>query len=91
MLTLAVLINLIWWVYCAVTFEGFEHILNKYLSVFPKSLASGRLIAYLSLFLMTLNIIILIYFLNRRFYLSLAVTLLSVNGLVFMWTLFSLM
>ena len=90
-LTLIILVNTYWWIKCAVTFDGFENILNEYLSVFPQAIANGRTIAYLSLLVISLNIVILIYLLNRRAYTGFSIILISVNGLVFVWTLFTLM
>lgn len=90
-ITLLIFFNIYWWIKCAITFDNFEDTLTQYLSVFPKLMANGRLIALIRLLLIAINMSILIYFITKRFYLIFSVVLLSVNALIFMWTLFSLM
>ena len=90
-ITLLVLFNVYWWIKCAVTFDDFETTLIQYLSVFPEFMGDGRIIASFRLLLIGFNISILIYFIIKNYYLVISVVLLSVNALVFLWTLFSLM
>jgi hypothetical protein len=90
-ITLLIFFNIYWWVKCAITFDDFEDTLAQYLSVFPEFMSNGRLIASIRLLLIGINLSILIYFINKSFYLIFSVVLLSVNALIFMWTLFSLM
>lgn len=89
--TLLVLINVYWWLKCALTLEGFENVLEEYLSVFPSVIAKGRVITYLSLALITVNIGVLIFLLIKGRYSILSVFLLSINALIFVWTVFTLM
>jgi hypothetical protein len=86
-----VLINVYWWVKCALTFDDFEATLEAYLSVFPDFIANGRLLAKVKLLLTAINIGVLIYLLTKRWQLVVSISLLSINALLFTWALFSLM
>lgn len=90
-ITLIIFFNIYWWIKCAIAFDNFEDTLVQYLSVFPEFMANGRLIASIRLLLLGINLSILIYFINKRSYFILSIILLSINALIFIWTLFSLM
>lgn len=90
-ITAICIIDFYWWLKTAFEFDSFEETLNVYLSIFPKGLQDGRLLANLRLAVLLVSLAALIYLVSKQYKLFISIVVLIPTSIMFMWTLFSLM
>lgn len=91
LLTSLVVADMYWWIKTALEIEGFENVLKEYLSIFPLFIRDGHKITYISLMTSGSVIGLSLYMAIKRYYFIVSIIFLSLNSLLFGWTLFSLM
>jgi hypothetical protein len=90
-LTILVIADVYWWIKVATEIKGFDNIITKYLTVFPDFIKNGRDVTYFRLSITAVSVALSGYMINKHNYSLISIILLSINALIFAWSLFSLM